>query len=51
LDERGWTTDRRSSRKGFRLLDVAARVESPDGAAMEVDAADGAAPATGEDQT
>ncbi len=51
LDERGWTTDRRSSRKGFRLLDVAARVEPPDGAAMDVDAADGAAPATGGDQT
>ncbi|MEC9000862.1 MAG: methyltransferase [Actinomycetota bacterium] len=25
LAERGWTTNRRSSRKGFRLLDVAAR--------------------------
>jgi len=29
LDERGWTTSRRGSRKGFRLLDVAARIGDP----------------------
>ncbi len=29
LDERGWTTSRRGSRKGFRLLDVAARIRDP----------------------
>ncbi len=29
LDEQGWTTIRRGSRKGFRLLDVARRPEGP----------------------
>ena len=29
LDEHGWATNRRGSRKGFRLLDVAARTGSP----------------------
>ena len=33
LDDRGWATERRGSRKGFRLLDVAARAEPPTGAA------------------
>ena len=35
LDDRGWATERRGSRKGFRLLDVAARTEPPTGAAAD----------------
>ncbi len=35
LDDRGWATERRGSRKGFRLLDVAARAEPPTGAAAD----------------
>ena len=35
LDDRGWATERRGSRKGFRLLDVAARAEPPSGAAAD----------------
>ena len=35
LDDRGWATDRRGSRKGFRLLDVASRAEPPTGAAAD----------------
>ena len=35
LDDRGWATERRGSRKGFRLLDVAARAEPPTGAATD----------------
>ena len=33
LDDRGWATERRGSRKGFRLLDVAARAAPPTRAA------------------
>ena len=51
LDDRGWATDRRSSRKGFRLLDVAARVAPVGEAVMDDDAAGATAPATGEDPT
>ena len=36
LDDRGWATERRGSRKGFRLLDVAARAEPPTGEAADV---------------
>ena len=35
MDDRGWATERRGSRKGFRLLDVAARAEPPTGAAAD----------------
>ena len=35
LDDRGWATERRGSRKGFRLLDVAALAEPPTGAAAD----------------
>ena len=35
LAARGWAPDRRGSRKGFRLLDVAARAEPPTGAAAD----------------
>ena len=35
LDDWGWATDRRGSRKGFRLLDVAARAEPPTGAGAD----------------
>lgn len=35
LDDRGWATERRGSRKGFRLLDVASRAEPPTGAAAD----------------
>ena len=35
LDDRGWATERRGSRKGFRLLDVAARAEPPTGATAD----------------
>ena len=35
LDDRGWATERRGSRKGFRLLDVAARAGPPTGAAAD----------------
>jgi 16S rRNA (guanine1207-N2)-methyltransferase len=51
LDDRGWATERRSSRKGFRLLDVAARVGPPVEAATEEDAVGGATTANGEDST
>ena len=51
LDDRGWATERRSSRKGFRLLDVAARVGPPVEAATEEDAVGGATTANGENST
>jgi len=51
LEERGWATQRRSSRKGFRLLDVAARVEAPSEAAMEQDAVGHEPADSGEDHT
>ena len=35
LDDRGWATERRGSRKGFRLLDVAARAKPQTGAAAD----------------
>ena len=35
LDDRGWATERRGSRKGFRLLDVAARTKPPTSAAAD----------------
>ena len=35
LDDRGWATERRGSRKGFRLLDVAARAKPPTSAAAD----------------
>jgi len=35
LNDRGWATERRGSRKGFRLLDVAARAEPPTDAAAD----------------
>ncbi len=35
MDDRGWATERRGSRKGFRLLDVAARAKPQTGAAAD----------------
>ena len=42
LDDQGWTTSRRGSRKGYRLLDVAARIGPPADAATGPDVTDGA---------
>jgi len=35
MDDRGWATERRGSRKGFRLLDVAARAKPQTSAAAD----------------
>jgi len=41
LDDRGWASSRRGSRKGYRLLDVTARIAPPPDAATGPDVTDG----------